>query len=272
MNIASFLRRHRTAIRAAIDLEVRPLVEKTKMHQIELGCALAMTRDLYWNNDSGVVVSGFGDNEFLPRLERYKMDGVIGGKLRVHHESSANIQTTGRTALIMAFAQREMVGLFMNGIDGDFRDFIKGFVSQSLLRGYPALVDKSLGSSIRPSKKRRLLRQLLKAGNDLEKTLDKKLHEYSSRNHVDPIVEIAAHLPKEELASMAEALVNLTSFKRHVTRHAETVGGPIDVAVISRGDGFIWIKRKQYFKHELNPHFLANYYDSPTNEKKRGRA
>jgi hypothetical protein len=38
------------------------------------------------------------------------------------------------------------------------------------------------------------------------------------------------------------------------------VGGPIDVAVISRGDGFIWIKRKHYFSPELNPQFAANYY------------
>ncbi|MEA1995293.1 MAG: hypothetical protein U9N18_03965 [Campylobacterota bacterium] len=41
---------------------------------------------------------------------------------------------------------------------------------------------------------------------------------------------------------------------------SETAGGPIDVAVISKGDGFIWIKRKHYFKPELNPQFFANYY------------
>ena len=41
---------------------------------------------------------------------------------------------------------------------------------------------------------------------------------------------------------------------------AETVAGPIDVAVISKGDGFIWINRKHYFERELNPQFFANYY------------
>jgi len=30
--------------------------------------------------------------------------------------------------------------------------------------------------------------------------------------------------------------------------------------VISRGDGFVWIKRKHYFSPDLNPHFLANYF------------
>jgi hypothetical protein len=59
---------------------------------------------------------------------------------------------------------------------------------------------------------------------------------------------------------MAESLVNLTSFKLKVTEDAETVGGPIDVAVISKGDGLIWIKRKHYFSPELNQQFFANYY------------
>jgi hypothetical protein len=69
-----------------------------------------------------------------------------------------------------------------------------------------------------------------------------------------------ANLPKEELAGMAESLVSLTSFKRRVTHDPETVGGPIDVAVISKGDGFIWINKKNYFDVALNHQFFADYY------------
>ena len=50
-------------------------------------------------------------------------------------------------------------------------------------------------------------------------------------------------LPKEDLAHLADSLVNLTAFKRRVSLDIESVGGPIDVAVISKGDGFIWISR-----------------------------
>ena len=39
-----------------------------------------------------------------------------------------------------------------------------------------------------------------------------------------------------------------------------TVGGPTDVAMITKGDGFIWIKRKHYFDAALNHHFFANYF------------
>jgi hypothetical protein len=42
----------------------------------------------------------------------------------------------------------------------------------------------------------------------------------------------------------------------------ESVGGPIDVAVISSGDGFVWIRRKQYFSLADNPHFLLRYLRS----------
>jgi len=38
-----------------------------------------------------------------------------------------------------------------------------------------------------------------------------------------------------------------------MSRQAETVGGPVDVAVISKGDGLIWMKRKHYFEPGLNP-------------------
>ena len=63
-------------------------------------------------------------------------------------------------------------------------------------------------------------------------------------------------MPKEELGGMAEAMVNLTSLKRRVSLDQETVGGPVDIAIISKGDGFIWIKRKHYFDTALNPSYI----------------
>lgn len=80
------------------------------------------------------------------------------------------------------------------------------------------------------------------------------------KHFVSPVLSVVTALPKAELASMAESLVNLTSMKRHVSSVSETVGGPIDVALISKGDGFVWIKRKHYFDKDLNYHFFANYF------------
>lgn len=86
--------------------------------------------------------------------------------------------------------------------------------------------------------------------------LDDALTKHKREFHVDPILEVVAMLPKDDLASMAESLVNLTVLKRRISTDQETVGGPIDVAVISKGDGFIWIKRKHYFTKDLNPRYV----------------
>lgn len=74
-----------------------------------------------------------------------------------------------------------------------------------------------------------------------------------------PIIENVALLPKDELGTMAEALANLTNFTRRIGLEEETVGGPIDVAVIPKADGFVRIKRKHFFEPELNPRIIAQY-------------
>jgi hypothetical protein len=67
-------------------------------------------------------------------------------------------------------------------------------------------------------------------------------------------------MPKQELAFTAEAFVTLTSIKRKVSAQRETVGGPVDVAIITRNEGFVWIKRKHYFSTELNPGYSVRTF------------
>jgi hypothetical protein len=71
-----------------------------------------------------------------------------------------------------------------------------------------------------------------------------------------------SNLSKEDLSEMAESLIYLTYLKRRITFAEESVGGPVDVAVISKGDGFVWIKRKHYFRPELNKPFFDNYFNT----------
>ena len=70
---------------------------------------------------------------------------------------------------------------------------------------------------------------------------------------------MAMRLPKDELAHMAQSLISLTSLQRRVSHDVETVGGAIDVAVISKGDGFVWIDRKHYFSADKNLRFVSGY-------------
>ena len=66
---------------------------------------------------------------------------------------------------------------------------------------------------------------------------------------------------ENDIPNMAESFVSLTSLVRRMSPMEETVGGPVDVVFISKGDGLIWMKRKHYFNPDLNAHFFANYYN-----------
>jgi hypothetical protein len=74
--------------------------------------------------------------------------------------------------------------------------------------------------------------------------------------HFRPLTQVVGSLPLDEMASLAETLVMLQSLKERVTQPTESVGGPIDVAAITKGEGFVWIKRKHYFDGDLNPRFF----------------
>jgi hypothetical protein len=85
-----------------------------------------------------------------------------------------------------------------------------------------------------------------------------RVSEYLAREHTKPLRNVIGMLSVGELAELAETLVSIESLKERVTRPTESVSGPIDVAVISKSDGFIWIKRKHYFDPELNARFFAH--------------
>ncbi|OIP26665.1 MAG: hypothetical protein COY46_01980 [Chloroflexi bacterium CG_4_10_14_0_8_um_filter_46_9] len=163
-----------------------------------------------------------------------------------------------------------MVDTFMEGIAPNVRDYVEENLS-GLLNKYAEIVVESF-EKFDDEEKADTLKKLKQANNKISKDYQQRLRNYIRANYVDPVMDVVvAGLPKDELATMAEALVNLTSFRRKVTMGTETVAGPIDVAVISKGDGFIWIKRKHYFKSELNPQFFAKYYKEAENERKGER-
>jgi hypothetical protein len=60
-------------------------------------------------------------------------------------------------------------------------------------------------------------------------------------------------MPLQDAIDLAEYMVELTiEFSRHKPG-PPTVGGPVEIAAISKHEGFRWVKRKYYFESKLNP-------------------
>ncbi len=64
---------------------------------------------------------------------------------------------------------------------------------------------------------------------------------------------IVAPMPLQDAVDLAEFLVDTTIKFTRFTPGTPTVGGPIEIAAISKHEGFRWIRRKHYFSLDLNP-------------------
>ena len=196
---------------------------------------------------TGLIFAGFGEEEYFPRLVPVDVGIMVNGRIRtVEDEEQCVTIDPENPAAIMPFAQQEMVRTFLEGIHPDMAEHlaaaIAGLFSEFVNRLCHELENRNSG--------------LVQGLNDrltteVQSLLDELHSHWEGLNtkHWMPIIDNVAVLPIDELAAMAEALVNLTKFRRRISQDRETVGGPIDVVVISKGDGFVWVKKKHYFEH-----------------------
>ena len=212
-----------------------------------------LKQDPLFEGITGLVFAGYGETEYFPVLIECAVYGVIGDKLKVNDISSAGV-TDIVTSGIRAFAQKEEVSTFMEGISQSQRQNISANFSSLLTERNESIVEIIHELAPEDKKEEMVERYMKKLNGALEHSTEELL-EYTRINHVEKVLRMVEHLPKNELAYMAESMVNLTAFKRKVSNESDSVGGPIDVAVISKGDGFVWIKRKHYFPSELNTHY-----------------
>ncbi|NRR21353.1 hypothetical protein [Brevibacillus sp. MS2.2] len=231
-------------------------LNKSCIKKLKMTSSWLMMKFIFNDISTGVVFAGFGSNELFPAICSYNFEGVINNKLKYILHGRKEIDHN-YTASILPFAQSEMVYTFIEGIDPDLNLAFNDRLEQ-IFDFYPEIIIGELLDDIDERIKGTLKENLIEASRSIYTSYLQHMRQFQRENYIDPILDIVEKLPLEELGNMAESLINLTSFKRRMTRDAETVGGPIDVAIISKGDGFIWLKRKHYFQSELNQHYFRN--------------
>jgi len=225
--------------------------------EIALNLFSKMPKKIFPLDLSGIVITGFGYNEMFPSVQSFLIEGVVNNVLQYRKHLEKNINFEDNIATVMPFAQQEMVITFMEGVHPGYEQEIERYISL-ICDEYPKIIIENI-NKLENEEKVELKEKLKKISNEWKEQCKKRLEEYKREKYVNPVISIVAMLSKNELAAMAESFVSLTILKKSITIEAETVGGPIDVAIISKGDGFIWVKRKHYFKPELNPQFFARY-------------
>ena len=207
---------------------------------------------------SGIAISGFGNNELLPSLASVLISSDANG-IAFQDEEPIIIDPEWPRAVIKPFAQGDMMQLFVEGLAPEYSDYISKAL-ESMLEENANIITGALVAAV-PSLETQSIREAIeKSNSQLLSDFSANLEEVTTEFFVNPTMNTVAMLPKEQLAEMADALVNLTSLKRRVSPEEETVGGATDVAIITKGDGLVWIKRKQYFPPELNHAYFTRTY------------
>lgn len=211
----------------------------------------AIKHDYFSVGSTGLVIAGYGENEIFPHLLNYRLEGFVFNQLKYKKLKEKQISYTANkkdgTASITAFAQREMVDSFIGGMEPNMEDVIFDIIFK-VLKAYPEQIQKHLSIDFTNEQ----VTKIQRLGKEVYESIEDAVREYQQTNYIEPLFSVVRSLPKEELADMAETLVSLTSFKRRVSRATESVGPPVDVAIITKGDGFVWMKRKNYVNPEIN--------------------
>lgn len=236
-----------------------PEISLNQLREIAVWLTCRRPQGMRLSGDSGIVIAGYGHKDVYPRLRSYNLFGMVDGTLNYVPGPAFDISDEIYAAVV-PFAQSEMVTTFMEGMDPELGRELLGQLGK-VFKDLPDAIASTVVKG-NATLKKTVSQMVEKATEGVMDKFKKEFQEFRREKFSMPVVQMVASLPKDELSSMAEALVNLTSFKRHVSDQKETVGGPIDVAVISKGDGLIWIKRKHYFDPKLNHHFLSNYFST----------
>ena len=88
--------------------------------------------------------------------------------------------------------------------------------------------------------------------SEVEESFGDVMLQYVQDEYVDGIIDAVDSFNINDMANMAENLVSITNLQRHMTSLEESVGGPVDVAVITRKEGFKWVKHKHWYDKEMN--------------------
>lgn len=205
---------------------------------------------------TGLVIAGYGEDDAFPRLEHRRIGGLVEGQLMVVDSRSHPVTHDLQGGIIMPFAQTAEATMFLQGINPDISSAISTFWSTwagVLHKNASQLAKSTFGAADMHSLhdfEKSLREYVTKSWDIFADFMNEEFHQ----KRLGPIEASAGFLSKREIADLAENLVDLTSLRDRVSLdRKETVGGATDVAVISKGDGFVWIKRKHYFSLDKNP-------------------
>ena len=174
---------------------------------------------------SELVFAGYGKDEPFPSICQYTVTGIENGKLLwssgpcrvISDKEGGAIFTSGKSDIIDAI-EFGIQDKRIAPIYKQFQNLIDDVLLQAMMSrkiDYPAIRDEI-----------------------------KELIAESGMNQFHNKLNAIAEYDLQKMACLAENLIKATELHRKITFQQEEVGGLVDLAVITKNDGFQWLNRK----------------------------
>lgn len=163
------LREYRDIINQAIEATFKKLpLSRNERRQLKRICIGLCVQDL--PDSSGVVIAGFGDEDIYPALVAYEIEFVVSDRLKYKEQQKIKIGREDNEAVLVPFAQQEMVHNFIAGIAPDYKTVLNEFLS-TLFDRYPENLLKNV-KNISRKKREELIVDMKKIGTEIAKLLE----------------------------------------------------------------------------------------------------
>lgn len=240
---AKVAREHASIIDELVGYGFQPFgLGPSSVQQLKEIAVFAVVKDLFLEDVTGLVFAGFGTDDRYPVCVTWLLSAVVGGIVK-RGQASVDVIDTEIRSKIRMFADSEVTHAFIRGIDFGLERRVYGAMRMML----HSLVDQVVGafpgaeSAQREEVRKRFQSDLVPQYLDAFRGM---IGDYQQQAYINPVLRVLEIAARSELAETARELVSLNVFKKRIMAQKQTVGGAIDVAVISRENGFQWFTKQ----------------------------
>jgi len=200
-------------------------------------CRRLLFKSFADDRNARLVFAGYGEQDIYPVQTAVDLQGAVADRPRYTRES-VTISPSFECAL-RTHGQDEAIQTFLRAYD---QSFLR--VAINNLRDYSGSMKSEFLSPLIEEDDQTTAQAV---EEHLEKQIEKlrlAFEEKSENAWVTPFTSTLAGLPITSLAKMAESLIELQILRQSSQGVQDTVGGPIDVAVVTRERGVEWFRHK----------------------------
>lgn len=201
-------------------------------------------RSNFFYNGTGLVFVGYGENDLFPSLIPIYVSGIFDGNLRFCYSPDENEQISNENeSAIVPFAQVDVMMTVMKGISPELHEKVGELAKETAAQTKDKMLEAMKEAGVDEATIAKIQETNL---DDITGNHDEQVQKFIQTEYVNGLVDTVEAFGVEDMADMAESLISITNLQRHITASEESVGGPVDVAVITRDEGFIWLKHHDW--------------------------